>query len=82
MSDSNQSKQQPAVERNNASGRIALANGRAENFSRGVITEGREVRGGVGSVPNTAKPQIAMVAQKPAAPVATAQTTNNSAPKR
>jgi hypothetical protein len=51
----------------------ALANSHSENFSRGRITEGIEVRGGVGSIPSTPKPPISMVAQKPAAPVASVQ---------
>ena len=51
----------------------ALANVHSENFSRGRVTEGLEVRGGVGSVPSTPKPQISMVAQKPTAPVASVQ---------
>ena len=39
---------------------MALANGR-------TLTEGREVRGGVGSVPSTPKPIINLVGQKPPA---------------
>lgn len=59
---------------NGMSDTMALANSRSENFSRGRVTEGLEVRGGVGSVPSTVKPPISMVAQKPAAPVASIQT--------
>lgn len=40
-----------------------------------ILTEGREIRGGVGSVPSTAKPQVSIVAQKPSSGAVTPSAT-------
>jgi len=46
-----------------------------------VLTEGREVRGGVLGAPTTPKPQIQIVAQKQAAPAQTTPTPVAQTPK-
>ena len=62
------SENQKSTESSRPRNAAALGNGR-------ILTEGLEVRGGVGSIPTKPKPQINIVAQKPSSTAANGLTT-------